>query len=120
VIALPPASSAQTAELQDAFEAGDFVDADVTASLRTELGQNYPNPFNPATTIKFSLAEPQNVTLSVFNVRGQLVSRLIDGEQMAIGPHTVPFVANDLASGVYFYRLEAGSYVEMKKMVLMK
>ncbi|MGD8413410.1 MAG: DUF4397 domain-containing protein [Candidatus Latescibacterota bacterium] len=90
------------------------------AQLQTNLGQNYPNPFNPTTTIGFTLAEPASVTLSVFNAKGQLVKRLMAGEQMDIGPHSVSFEANDLASGVYFYRLRAGEFTQMKKMVLLK
>jgi len=90
------------------------------ARFQTDLGQNYPNPFNPTTTIGFTLAEPSNVSISVFNARGQLVERLIDGERMEIGPHTVPFDANGLASGVYFYRLQAGEFTQMKKMILLK
>jgi hypothetical protein len=83
------------------------------------LGQNYPNPFNPQTTIGFSIAQPSRVTLSVFNVRGQLVQTLVDDE-MAAGTHTVPFNADRLASGVYFYKLNAGSFTETRRMVLLK
>jgi hypothetical protein len=84
------------------------------------LGQNFPNPFNPTTTIKFSLAEPTNVTLNVFNARGQLVKELINGTEIDAGLHSVPFDGTGLASGVYFYRLQSGPYTQMKKMVLLK
>ena len=83
------------------------------------LDQNYPNPFNPTTTINFSLPKTADVRLVVYNVLGQQVSELIN-EKMQAGAHTVQFKANNLATGVYFYRLEAGSYVDVKKMLLLK
>jgi hypothetical protein len=84
-----------------------------------ELRQNYPNPFNPATTIDFSLGKAMNVKLTVFNILGQKVSTLVDN-RMEAGPHTVIFDGKKLASGVYFYRLEAGNFVSSKKMLLLK
>jgi hypothetical protein len=102
------------------FTGEEFATAGQPAAYQTSLDQNYPNPFNPTTTIKFSLAEETNVTLSVFNARGQLVKRLIEGDGMSAGVYNVPFDGVGLASGVYFYRLEAGPYSQMKKMVLLK
>ena len=84
------------------------------------LAQNFPNPFNPSTTIKFSLPQSANVKLAVFNQLGQQVSTLLNGNPMEAGTHEVRFASSHLPSGVYFYRLEAGSNVMMKKMVLMK
>jgi hypothetical protein len=98
----------------------ELADAVQPTTYETSLDQNYPNPFNPSTTIKFSLADETNVTLSVFNARGQLVKRLIDGGGMNAGVYNVPFDGTGLASGVYFYRLDAGPYTQMKKMVLLK
>ena len=71
------------------------------------LEQNYPNPFNPTTTIEFEIAQPANVTLTVFNTLGEEISTLLDNEMMDEGRHAVEFNANGLASGVYFYRLVA-------------
>jgi len=83
------------------------------------LDQNYPNPFNPSTTINFSLGKATNVKLVVFNLLGQQVATLIN-EKLPAGAHTAVFKANSMATGVYFYRLEAGSFVDVKKMLLLK
>jgi hypothetical protein len=84
-----------------------------------KLSQNYPNPFNPTTTIRYSLPTATNVTLKVFNIIGQEVVTLVNGLQPA-GQYIQLFEAKHLASGVYFYRLEAGSFVDVKKMMLLK
>ncbi|CUT03947.1 T9SS type A sorting domain-containing protein, partial [Candidatus Kryptobacter tengchongensis] len=83
------------------------------------LYQNYPNPFNPSTFIKFDLPREAKVKLSVYDVMGRLVRVLVD-EQMQAGRYRVEFRGDGLASGVYFYRLEAGGFVSVKKMVLVK
>ncbi|CUT01050.1 T9SS type A sorting domain-containing protein, partial [Candidatus Kryptobacter tengchongensis] len=83
------------------------------------LYQNYPNPFNPSTFIKFDLPREAKVKLGVYDVMGRLVKVLID-EQMQAGRYRVEFRGDGLASGVYFYRLEAGGFVSVKKMVLVK
>jgi hypothetical protein len=83
------------------------------------LEQNHPNPFNPTTEIRFQLPAESHVSLVVFNSRGQKVATLIDAEAPA-GEHSVRVDASSLASGVYFYRITAGSFTEMKKMVLIK
>jgi hypothetical protein len=82
------------------------------------LYQNYPNPFNPMTVIRFSLLQRENVTLKVFDVLGRDVAML--NEQMEAGEHSVIFDASGLTSGVYFYRLQAGKFVSLKKMVLIR
>jgi len=84
-----------------------------------ELGQNAPNPFNPVTEIRFALPEESDVTIEVYNVRGQRVKTLIDDRRPA-GWHTVRVEGNDMASGVYFYRMQAGNYTETKKMSILK
>lgn len=84
-----------------------------------ELSQNYPNPFNPTTTIAFSLPEANNVTLKVFAALGREVATLVNGVRSA-GRYDVEFNASSLASGMYLYRLQTGSFVETKKLVLMK
>jgi hypothetical protein len=84
------------------------------------LDDAYPNPFNPATTIQFILPAATSVTLKVYNMLGQEVAVLIDGAVMNAGRQQVNFNASNLASGVYFYRIQAGQYSAMKKVVLMK
>lgn len=83
------------------------------------LEQNYPNPFNPTTTINFSLAKPSNVKLTVYNILGQKVVTLVD-KFMGAGVYSVEFNAKNLASGVYFYGIEAGDFKMYKKMILLK
>lgn len=83
------------------------------------LSQNYPNPFNPITEIAFTLPNAAHVKLKVFNVVGQCVAVLADGE-LSAGPHVITWDGSEVASGVYLYRLQAGDYVDAKKMVLMK
>ena len=83
------------------------------------LEQNYPNPFNPSTTINFSIGQVTNVKLRVYNILGQQVMTLVD-TRMTPGPHSVVFDAAKLASGVYFYRLDAGDFMSVKKMLLLK
>jgi hypothetical protein len=84
-----------------------------------ELAQNYPNPFNPSTEISFTLAKSEKVKLAVYNLLGKEVAVLVNGTRNA-GPQTVTFNAKNLSSGVYFYKLEAGSSVLAKKMMLLK
>jgi len=76
----------------------------VDAPKRFELFQNYPNPFNPTTVISYQLATPSHVRLTIFNLLGQEVATLVDGEQLA-GYHQATFDARMLASGLYFYQL---------------
>ena len=84
-----------------------------------KLMQNYPNPFNPTTTIRYMLAENAHVVLSVYDVQGRKVRTLIDNRQKA-GSHTIQFNASNLASGIYIYEIKAGSYTQMKKMILVR
>lgn len=91
------------------------------------LGQNYPNPFNPKTVISYRLSVNSKVGLSVYDILGRVVATLVDEEKPA-GAYTVTFDASKLSSGIYFYRLQArptsgkqaGSFIETKKLVLIK
>jgi hypothetical protein len=83
------------------------------------LNQNYPNPFNPATTISFSLSSKSFVSLKVFDPLGREVSILL-AEELPAGTYTRQWNGNNLPSGVYFYRLHAGSFTETKKLVLLR
>jgi hypothetical protein len=85
----------------------------------SNMRQNYPNPFNPSTTIGYGLPHKSQVSLCVYNTLGQLVSELVRGEQEA-GYHEVRFDGSGLPSGVYFYRLQAGNFVETKKLALLR
>ena len=83
------------------------------------LEQNFPNPFNPSTKIPFEIGEREFVTLRVYNVLGQEVATLVNGEFEA-GRYRAELDASILPAGVYFYRLQAGSYSEVRKMTLLK
>jgi hypothetical protein len=83
------------------------------------LYQNYPNPFNPSTNIKYSVPETGSVKLSIYSVIGEQVAVLVD-EIVQAGFYEVTFDASNLPSGAYFYRLQAGSFVVTKKMMLLK
>jgi hypothetical protein len=84
-----------------------------------QLFQNYPNPFNPVTTIRFALPRESRVTLAVYDVGGRLVATLLDRD-MSPGYHTEVFDGAGLASGVYFYRLRAGVFIQTRKLVVLK
>jgi len=84
-----------------------------------DLRQNYPNPFNPSTVIRFELPETQNVTLEVFDLSGRKVATLLDGPRNA-GRHQIQWAPDNLASGLYLYKLRTGNRVITKKMMLIK
>jgi photosystem II stability/assembly factor-like uncharacterized protein len=83
------------------------------------MEQNYPNPFNPVTIIHYSIPQQSSVTLKVYDVLGNEIATLVD-EYKPAGSYEVDFNANKLSSGVYFYKLQAGSFVETKKMILLR
>jgi hypothetical protein len=94
-------------------------DGQTTVPNTFGLSQNFPNPFNPSTTISYTIPTQSYVMLSVFNTLGQKVADLVNGEK-GPGSYDVAFDAAALASGVYLYRIQAGSFVQTKKLVLMK
>jgi len=83
------------------------------------LKQNYPNPFNPSTVISYALPNNAYVTLKVFDVLGNEVASLVNEEKSA-GNYTVEFNASGLSSGIYFYRIQTESFVDTKKLILLK
>lgn len=86
---------------------------------RYKLFQNYPNPFNPTTTINYSIPKASFVTIKVYDLLGKEVATLVN-EVKSIGNYNVEFNASILTSGIYFYRMKAGSFVETKKLILLK
>ena len=84
-----------------------------------KLFQNYPNPFNPTTKIKYTLPKPELVKIEVFNLLGQKITTLLN-KQIESGSHEVEFTAKNLPSGIYYYRISAGEFQQVKKMVLLK
>ncbi len=113
------------------YQAQDFITSieQISNDLPKEfrLGQNYPNPFNPSTVISYQLPVSSFVELSIYNLRGQKIVTLVSEKQSA-GIHQLNWAASGLASGVYFYRLEAGNpsrgsgqgFVQTKKLILMR
>ncbi len=95
------------------------VEVEVTSPLTFSLEQNYPNPFNPSTTISWQSPVSSNQTLKVYDILGNEVATLVD-EYKSAGSYEVEFNASHLPSGTYFYQLRAGSFVETKKMILLK
>ena len=110
------------AQIQHWYD-NDFV-TDVKETIPTiptkfSLSQNYPNPFNPVTTIKYAISSEELVQLKVYDILGSEIATLVNQEQNA-GSYNVDFNASHLASGIYFYRLQAGSFIGTKKMILLK
>ncbi len=106
-------------DLDGTYKYSNEVSVEVTLPLEYSLDQNYPNPFNPSTTIKYSIPEDGFVKLSVYNMLGEEVSTLVNGNQEA-GRYELSFNASELSSGVYVYRLEAPNYTSSKKLILLR
>ena len=97
----------------------DFAEQTGAHPVRPNLEQNYPNPFNPSSEIRYQISELRHVKLAVYDFLGREVAVLVD-ERKAPGTYEVTFNGSTLASGVYFYRLQAGSFVETKKLLLVR
>lgn len=116
-----PNSMVETGFLADTLQRGTIVSVGAREEVPGEyaLHQNYPNPFNPSTTIWYELPTAVNVRLTIVNMLGQIVATLVN-EMKQPGKYTLQFDGSGLASGVYFYRLQAGSFVQTKKLLLMR
>lgn len=110
---------AEYAQIQNTLETGTSVEDPTEFANDFKLLQNYPNPFNPSTTISYTLAKAGKVSLTVYNMLGQEVATLVNGNQTA-NTYTVDFNGSNLASGVYMYQLKTENNVITKKMVLLK
>ncbi len=126
-VPLQVAPTAYVTEPDIEFGEDDFDDEEASSPVAAKLYQNYPNPFNPTTTIAFRLREYSRVTMRVFDLLGREVALLLDGEEMEDGYQTLEFSAEGLASGLYFYRIEARGLddpglhtVAVNKMLLLK
>jgi hypothetical protein len=95
------------------------IDENLNMPLVFNLNQNYPNPFNPSTTIEFSIPSMEKVNLEVYNVTGQKIIALFN-KSIPAGKYKVEFNAESLSSGVYFYRITAGKFYDVKKMILLR
>ena len=98
-------------------------DVETLTPFNYNLEQNYPNPFNPTTTIKYELSQPTEVNLKVYDILGNVVATLIENEKKSSGHHSIIFDSgnyNNISTGIYFYKLEAADYVDVKKMLLLK
>ena len=94
---------------------------DTGPKIPTEFAmhQNFPNPFNPETTIRFDIPEAVNVELTIYNTRGQVVMRPV-AERLAPGYYHVVINGKYMSSGMYFYRMRAGKFIQTKKLILLK
>ena len=101
------------------FKYSTVVQVTITNPVNFEISQNYPNPFNPTTSIKYSIPSDANVSLIVYNIKGEVVKKIVDSFQKA-GYYSVTMDGSGLASGIYFYRLISGGYSGVKKMILLK
>ncbi len=101
------------------YEYSDEVSIEYVLGFSFQLKQNYPNPFNPSTVIKFQIPELSHVKLKIYDVLGSEVTNLIN-ENKEAGSYEVEFEAGKLQSGIYFYRLDTGNFIETKKMILIK
>ncbi len=106
-------------DFDGSYEYSETINVQVLSPTEFSLSQNYPNPFNPTTTIKYSIPNPGSVKLLVYNSLGEKVTELVD-EYKEAGSYKINFDASDLSSGIYFYKLKAGRFTSVKKLILLK
>jgi len=106
-------------DFDGSFSYSQTIEVEIVAPNAFGLEQNYPNPFNPSTTIMFSIPIETEVRLNVYNTLGQEVAEILNG-RLKEGYHEMDFDAGTLTSGIYFYRLEADKFVDVKKMIIIK
>ncbi len=101
------------------FKYSKAIEVNVSRPVDFSLNQNYPNPFNPSTTIGYSIPENSFVTIKIFDVLGNEVASLVNS-QMEAGEHSINFNASNLSSGIYYYQINAGNNIAIKKLMLLK
>lgn len=106
-------------DFDGSFSYSNAIEVSVGVPTEFSLSQNYPNPFNPSTTIKFALPTASNVKITIYNTIGKEVATLVNGT-MEAGTHSAIWNASNNASGMYFFKLEAGNFTATKKMMLIK
>lgn len=106
-------------DFDGSFNYSNIIELEILSPEEFILEQNYPNPFNPVTVISYQLSVNSYVTLKIFDILGKEVETLVNEQQQA-GSYKVQFNASHLASGVYLYKLQAGSFTAVKKFVFMK
>ena len=98
-----------------------FINEELIVEKPTDyhISNNYPNPFNPSTKIKYSLPQTSNVVIKVFDILGNEIETLVNEEKQT-GTYEITWYTENLPSGIYFYRIQAGNFIETKKMLLLK
>jgi hypothetical protein len=111
-----------TIRYTEAIPSGALQNSSITDNilpLKYELGQNYPNPFNPATKISYSIAEPGNVEITLYDILGKEIKTLVDSYHNA-GAYEFLLNSEGLSSGTYFYKMQSGNFINVKKFMLVK
>ncbi len=106
-------------DLDGSYSYSNDIEVEVTSPLTFSLSQNYPNPFNPTTKINYSIPSDSKVTISIYSITGELVAELVN-DFVSAGSYSVDFDGSNLASGMYIYKMTAGSFTQTNKMMLMK
>jgi len=106
-------------DFDGSFKYSDIVKVEISAPVEFSLEQNFPNPFNPSTSIQYAISSKQFVSLKIYDLLGNEITTLVN-EEKPIGNYEVEFNATGLPSGIYFYKLQAGDFIQTKKMILMK
>lgn len=106
-------------DINGGFEYSDIVEVEITSPKEFKVSQNYPNPFNPSTIINYSIPEKSQVQIKVYDILGSEVATLVNETQNA-GYYDVSFNATNLSNGIYFYKIQTGNFVNVKKMLLLK